>query len=268
MRMKKYMLLMATLVLTSCSNQLIVDGEASEDAVQNPPREINALKEKARWGDSEAYVKLADCYRDGKGVQKDFIGMLTMLSLANDYSEINQMEGYLDRLPENSEYKIIIDCLQKLDQEQTDEPQMSIERLKTSGSPDGYTIEGVYVQEHGDSIEARRLFEIAAEKGSSLAELLLCVPDWRGAEHSNVEELAKLTDKIPWASIILAGIYKSSDDNSADNDMAAYYYLKADKHACLTKNGARWLLRYHRNGGNLHLNASDIERLQILANKD
>jgi hypothetical protein len=53
-----------------------------------------------------------------------------------------------------------------------------------------------------------------------------------------------------------------------DNAMAAYYYLEADKRSCLTKSGARWLLNYLRDGGNLNMRAKDLERLQILADED
>ena len=53
-----------------------------------------------------------------------------------------------------------------------------------------------------------------------------------------------------------------------DDEMAAYYYLKADKQACLTKNGAKWLVNYIRNNGDLHLSPSDVERLQILAGEN
>lgn len=38
--------------------------------------EYHYYLEKARWGDADAYVKLADCYRNGVGVKMDFMGSL------------------------------------------------------------------------------------------------------------------------------------------------------------------------------------------------
>ena len=41
--------------------------------------------EKARWGDADTYVKLADCYRNGVDVKADFMGMTAMLAMAEQY---------------------------------------------------------------------------------------------------------------------------------------------------------------------------------------
>ena len=258
--MKKYLFLMVAVVLAGCADQTLVENVAGEKAEQALASEMKALKEKARWGDSQAYLKLADCYRDGKGVKKDFVGMLTMATLANDYSDTNQMDACLEAVPEDSEYKLLVDCIHLFEQNQMDEARPLIEQAIANGSPDGYTLKGVTVLERGDSLEAKRLFELAAEKGSSLAELLLCLSGGSGM-NPNTEKLAALTDKIPWVYNILAGEYASKNDDAS----AAYYYLKADKEACLTRFGARWLWGYMDYGADLNLSSVDKERIQILA---
>ena len=83
--MKKYLFLVMTLVLVSCTNQMVVDEVAGEHAQQTSESNVATLMEKARWGDGQAYVKLADCYRDGKGVKQDFVNMLAMASFADEY---------------------------------------------------------------------------------------------------------------------------------------------------------------------------------------
>lgn len=260
------MALMATSVLLSCTDQFSLDGVAKELPHVTHSSEFQMLKEKAKWGDGQAYLKLADCYRDGRGVKQDFIGMLSMASLADDYGGIKRMEEYLDSLPKDSEYKLIIDCVEKLEHKQTEEAQILIERIAESGSPEGYAVKGISALEQGDSLEAVRLFEHATENGSSFAELLLCIFDWRDAMNPNNERLEALANRIPWVYYTLAetyiGIrgYPMTDDN-----MAAYYYLKADQQACLSKSGAKWLLNYLRNGGDLQLSTTDLERLRILA---
>ena len=70
--MKKIIGMFAVLVLVSCSDQYMVEGVTEDTAVIPPVSEIDVLKEKARWGDGEACLKLADCYRDGIGVKADF----------------------------------------------------------------------------------------------------------------------------------------------------------------------------------------------------
>lgn len=120
--------------------------------------------------------------------------------------------------------------------------------------------------ERGDTQEGVRLIEQAATAGSTFAELLQCVPDWRGATNPDLDKLAALSDKIPFVNAILAKMYTGYEDENLQNDqLAAYYYLKADEKACLGKRGARWLLGYHRSGGKLSLSERDIQRLRILA---
>ena len=76
--MKKYLFLLIARVLAGCTDQLMMETVVGEYAGQTSASEVTTLLEKARWGDGEAYVKLADCYRDGKGVKQDFINMLAM----------------------------------------------------------------------------------------------------------------------------------------------------------------------------------------------
>lgn len=262
--MKKYLFLMVAVVLAGCADQTLVENVAGEKAELALVSEVNALKEKARWGDGQAYLKLADCYRDGKGVKKDFVGMLCMATLASDYSDFNQMDAYLETIPEDSEYKLLVDCIHLFEQNKMEEALPLIERAIANGSPDGYALKGVTVLEHGDSLEAKRLFELAAEKGSSLAELLLCLSGGSRDMNPNTEKLAALTEKIPWVYNILAGEYASKNDDAS----AAYYYLKADREACLTRRGAMWLWGYMDYGADLNLSPTDKERIQILADID
>lgn len=269
MRMKKILYVIMVLALVSCADQLTMEEEVLvEKTEMTSTNEIQTLLERGKWGDGNAYLQLANCYRDGKGVKRDFIGMLTMASLAEDYKGIFQMREYLDSLPKDSEYKLFIDCVEKFEQKQTEEAHALLERIATNDTPDGYAIQGIAVLEHGDTIEAKRLFEYATEKGSNFAELLLCIPDWRSELYPSIERLAALTDKIPWINNLLAKIYAGKKGyNIKDDKMTAYYYLKADKQACLSKEGAQWLLNYLRDNGDLDVTPSDVERFQILADE-
>lgn len=85
--MKKVFFMMIPLLLMGCANQELVDLDMAGDLTKNAPAsEIDVLMEKARWGDGEACLKLADCYRDGIGVKPDFVRMMSMVSMADDQS--------------------------------------------------------------------------------------------------------------------------------------------------------------------------------------
>ena len=264
--MKKYLFLVMTLVLVSCTDQMMVDEVAGEHAQQTPESNVATLMEKARWGDGEAYVKLADCYRDGKGVKQDFINMLAMASFADEYGGISRMEDYISSLPEESEYRLVFDTMEKVCGNKQEEGLAMADKLIERNCAEGYTVKGIILSEQGNREEGKHLLERAAEKGSGFAELYLCIPDLKTKQNTDIDRLTALAERMPLANASLAKIYTGKDNpDLKDEQLAAYYYMKADEKACLSKDGARWLLAYHRNGGNLQLGAKDIERLELLA---
>lgn len=266
--MMKYLLLIVSVLLAmfSCTDNQLLDENAGNLSELSSTNEVSALIEKARWGDGQAFVKLADCYRDGKGVKQDFVGMLTMLAQADEYGGISNMEDYLKTMLEGSDIKLIFDAVENYERKNVEEATSMYEEFIAKGCPDGFAIQGIMTMERGDTLEGVRLIEQAATAGSTFAELLQCVPDWRGATNPDLDKLAALSDKIPFVNAILAKMYAGYEDENLQNDqLAAYYYLKADEKACLGKRGARWLLGYHRSGANLSLSERDIQRLQILA---
>lgn len=257
------MLVTAVMVMAGCSNQKFVDEALYDGARLSTENEFANLIEKARWGDGQAFLKLADCYRDGKGVEKDFVGMFSMVILADRTGSHKSIENYLKSMPEDSEYRIILEAMNHIEKDRVEEAQSLAEQLITRGSSDGYTIQGVTVIESGDTLGGRSLLEKAAVQGSNLASLILCMPDWRENQTTDVEKLKALTEKMPYVNMILARIYAGL----TDEQLAIHYLLKADKHACLNKRGAKWLLKYQQNVGGLPLSEKDIQRLQILAGK-
>ena len=266
--MKKYMfaIMAMLLALISCTDSQFLNENVGKPTKLSSQNEINALIEKARWGDGQAFVKLADCYRDGKGVKRDFVGMLAMAAQADNYCGISNMNDYLKTLPEGSDFKLIVDAVDNYEKKNMDEATSMFEQLTAKGSPDGYALQGIIAMERGDTLEGVRLIEQAASAGSTFAVVLQCFPDWRGATNPDLGKLAALSDSIPFVNTILGKIYSGSEDEKLQNDqLAAHYFLKADEKACLGKRGARWLLNYYRNGGNLPLSERDIQRLQILA---
>ena len=68
------------LFLASCSEQQIMEEMASltklteqKRLTVSPQDSVMSLLYQARWGDGSAYLKLADCYRDGISVKQHII---------------------------------------------------------------------------------------------------------------------------------------------------------------------------------------------------
>ena len=157
--MKKYLfaIMAVLLAMVSCTDNQFLDENAGNLSELSSTNEVSALIEKARWGDGQAFVKLADCYRDGKGVKQDFVGMLTMLAQADEYGGISNMEDYLKTLPEGSDFKLIFDAMDNYEKKNEDEATAKLEQLIAKGSPDGNAIQGIMTMERGDTLEGIRL---------------------------------------------------------------------------------------------------------------
>ena len=266
--MKKNLFVFVTMVmsLVSCTDQQLVDELAVNKAASPTASEFKTLLEQARWGDGQAYVKLADCYREGKGVKQDFINMLGMVSFAGDFGGVRRMEDYVSALPEESAYKLVFDAMERFSDHQQEEGLVVAEKLIAQDCLEGYAVKGIILSEQGNREEGSRLLEYAAGQGSGFAELYLCVPDWHNGKNPDIAKLKSLADRMPIANTCLGEIFTGRDDESLKNEqLAAYYYLRADENACLGRDGARWLLHYYHDGGQVELTGKDVERLEILA---
>jgi hypothetical protein len=105
--MKKFIVLMiVAMFVASCSDQQLYDELTNENVIPLNEQKLsesamlNSYLEKARWGDGTAFLKLAECYHDGIGVKPDFVGMMSMLAMADQYGVSNKaIDSYLVALP-------------------------------------------------------------------------------------------------------------------------------------------------------------------------
>mgnify|MGYP002762762509 FL=1 len=264
--------LIMILLLASCSEQQVMEETLSSQKLTEqkgmtvtPQDSIKSLLYQARWGDGSAYLKLADCYRDGIGVKKDFFGMITMAHMAEWRGAINRMDDYIYGLPDGHEYKtlfLFMDGYKSYIQEGTD----SVEHvLSNNGSPEAKTLLGIITLDKGDTISGMNMVKDAAEQGCSLAELLLTIPDWKGRLRADATKLGIIAHRVPLAYLILGDLYYEPDDNGKSNkQLAVEYYMKAEEHAVLDRHGAERVLDYYRNGGIVQLTEDDIKRLELI----
>ena len=147
-------------MIVSCSEKDVYNDivDAQEIMGKAPVTDqYSVLLKKARWGDAEAYVKLANCYRDGKGVKQDFINMLAMVSLADEYSSLSRMEDYFAALPEDSEYKLVFDAMEMFHKNKPEESLAMVEKMIEKDYVEGYTAKGLILYEQGNREEGKRL---------------------------------------------------------------------------------------------------------------
>lgn len=260
------------LFLASCSEQHLQEDRLASSkvgeqkgVVKAPRDSVLLLLHQARWGDGSAYLKLADCYRDGFGVKKDFFGMITMANMAESRGGINRIDDYIYGLPDGSDYKtlfLLMDRYKSYIQENTD----SIEQvLRANDSPEAKTLLGMITVDQGDTISGMNLMKEAADQGCSLAEMLLTVPDWKGRLEADATKLSMIADRIPLAYSMLGDLYYEPDENGqTDKKYAVECYMKAEEHAVLGPHGAERVLDYNKNGGYIQLTEDDVKRLELI----
>ena len=267
--MRKYLVFIAVLVLTGCSEQYFENELLVEKTAVTRGVDVASLTEQAKWGSGEAYLKLAQCYHDGNGVKRDFVSMLCMVEMAQQYGAVKSFGDYMQTLPPESEYKLLFDAINHIYDREYDMANAMAERLIEQGCAEGYAVEGILAMERKDSIEVKHYFEQAANMGSNFAELLLCVKDWKNSLDFDIARLILLSDRIPVANLMLAAHYADLTNNEKNYDkMASYFFLKADKSGFLGKKNARWLLNYYKNGGIRTIDDEDFARIKKLAGED
>ena len=269
MAMKKCIILFMAAILASCSDTQLAESIAEvkeselvkEDV--NGSAVINALVERARWGDGQAYLQLADCYRDGIGVKKDFLGMMVMVEQARAHGAIHDEKEYMAQIPDDNDIKRFCNLIDKSSDQLREGKDSIMEQLATIDSPDAHALFGVLCVESGDSIRGYEIIRDASERGSDFAALLNALPDWKGNIQPDKVKLEQLAERIPLAYNLLGKLSLKPDENGMiDERKVAYYYMKADEHALLSRREARWLLAYHQDVGIPQLTESDVKRLE------
>ena len=269
MAMKECIILFMVAILASCSDtqlaESIADVKESELVKENATgsADIKALVERARWGDGQAYLQLADCYRDGIGVKKNFLGMLAMVEQARVHGAIHDEMEYVTKIPEDNDIKRFCDLMDKSCSQLIEEKDSVMVQLATIDSPDVLAMYGVLCVESGDSIRGFEIIRDASERGSDFAALLNALLDWKGNIQPDKMKLEQLAERIPLAYKLLGKLSLKPDENGiVDERKVAYYYMKADEHALLSQREAKWLLAYHKDVSIPELTDSDVKRLE------
>ena len=259
------------LLIAGCSEQDVYNDIVDAPSIMNEAPatdQYSDLLEQARWGNSDAYLKLAGFYHDGIGVKADFMGMMSMLAMADQYgASPKSTDSYLLSLPEADNTKLIIEAFASLDRKNTYKTDSLTEILIANGSAEGYALKGILQIERGDTLGGKQTIQTSADMGSSFARLLLCAVPMPGSKNNtlDMDMLKDLSVSTPLASKLLGDYYSGYEKGyTEDEHLAAYFYKKADEQGCLGKRPARYLINYYERNG-INIEPKEMERLRILS---
>ena len=257
------------MMMAGCAEQQVFDDIALDAPEQVTKTEnFNDLMAQARWGDGNAYLKLAEYYINGKnGTKPDFMATISMLTMAEEYGAISRPSEYLSNLPENDNTRMAFEAIESVNNRQEEKGMELADLLIEKGCVDGYALRGYALMEKGDTIEAIRLATLAAEQGSTLGRALqYVIPYAHMSDMPDESIMLPIAEAVPIFYLFMAEEYdKHLAEHPENDEKVARFYLKADKNGCLDKRGAEWLLSYKECGNELPLSETDILRLLKLA---
>ena len=202
---------------------------------------VEIYRERARQGDVKAYEKLAWCYENGVGVEKDFINMMGMFELASEMSGSNSLYFFLQsqighQVAEMSvkvQNNDTIGALEILDQVTQEWPSFRL-HIKA------------YNAKNRD--ELQRIYEPEVKNGDKLARLVLAsMAADSVCSDTCISELEEVAAYAPMMYNKLGRIYMGNPDSMrTDINRAIDYFRKADEYAMLSRKGAKGLLECYR----------------------
>ena len=266
--MKRICFYFVALLFVACTDEQYLSEAVVEHAAEsNLNSEFDTYLEKARWGDADAYIKLADCYRDGVGVEPDFMNMLCMLAMADEYGKCISEADYVKQLPSGHEFRMLFDAVDLVYKAEYEKANQIADEMIARNMADGYSAKGISLTEQGDTLNGKTHIQTAAEKGSTLASLLIAARlNWKNLENADVDRLIELSEKLPTANYLLVNLcFEKSGNGMMDNAQIAHYLVKADKKGMLSRRAAGWLLGYYDIGAIIQLTDKDVERLRVLS---
>lgn len=263
----KNVMIVLTLMLVGCSGyQEIEDVTDTRTAAPQIDQKVANLIEKVRHNDSKAYLELADCYREGIGVEKDFLNTVFMVFLAEDYGAIDKVENYFLNLSEDNYYGTLFKLLDKPYYYETNQVDSIFNVATGIKKSDLLAMHGLIDVQFGDSVRGFEKMGLAAANGSSLGILLSCFNDYKLISVSP-EKLTAIAERVPIAYILLGNIYIGVIDSNEEinRKRAAEYFLKADEFGLLTKRRALWLYNYLKDNSEIKTSEQELQRIRTLA---
>ena len=269
--MKKCFIAIMAVVFAGCTNQGLIDGEADvretepvktevHGSSETESSEMTAIVDRARWGDGQAYLQLADRYRLGIGMNKDFFGVLYLSFLAFEHGGIKDEKEYIAGL-EDSECKTFLGLINLSRDVRKERKDSILAVLNAMEGADAMAFAGAATIAGGDTIAGMELIDKSVGQGSTMAKMVKMFKFTEGKEKPDVDSLLRMAGEAPLLYSMLVEEYRYKDDEESKR-IAAYCCKEAEKHALLRVRDARWLLDYYRDGGDVQLTDEDVRRLE------
>lgn len=264
---------MASLLIfhTSCDDSVMeLKSTGAEIRTLAVDKKVSDLIQQARKGDAEAYKSLAQCYKDGDGVEKSWFNMMCMYLAYCDRTG-QDLEEIIKTFDADDIYMVISDIIDKSSNDE--KAKASLELLKRISPAEAMAVEAAREAILAkDKASAMSLMREAEDEGSEMAGIYQVAYYKETNDTVALTEcLLRIADKYPFYYLFLGDIY--ADKYQETNDLsyikrAIECYYNADEYGMLVPKYAYILYRIYNNFGKdglLQYDEQEMERLKMLA---
>ncbi len=263
--------MVSLLVFHTTCNASVMDLESPDTEIKTRAAEqrVQNLIQQARQGDVEAYNSLALCYRDGDGVEKNWLNMICMYSIYSQKTG-RDIKDIVELFDEGHHFRLLFEIMDS--PSFNEELEAKLERLKQSAPAEAKAIEAAkkaFSMEEATS--ALSTIREAEDEGSELAVIFQVIYYDKAEDKTGLEEyLTRIVEKYPFFNLLLGESYAQKYSETEDFSYiqkAIECYYKADAHGMLVPKFANLLwgmYDYFGQKGMLEYDEQEIERLKVL----
>ena len=200
---------------------------------------IEFYTEKARHGESEAYLKLAECYHLSEmGLEQRIIKMALMGTMAEMYGATPSFRTVFESLEDGDSVRMVYDITKMVGEHQYNEALAKGRDLECDAVP-YELVEGFIAMEKNQMEEAMKKFMALKGKGNKIACIFVAI-----LQH-DMETMSVAAEAFPWLYNEMARMnIEQGESSESQIRVAEKYYRMADEQACLDREGVHFMLRY------------------------
>lgn len=231
-------LLIAVIIVYVCGCSQNTLHHIGRDALTDS---LAVYREQARMGDSTAYLRMAELWLQDENVERGTLWALSMAAQAEEWEAIESWREWGLSMPKYLPVHHVTEVLTDIAYHRFDEARAKSKRLSNSGfHPDW--IEAVIALENHKEEDAKAISQRMIDDGCLMGRVLYCLLT------NDRDSMMAVADELPMFYISLAEKARCEEHGNDPDELSENvpkYYLKADEHACLNREGARTLLAYY-----------------------
>ncbi|MGI6218832.1 MAG: hypothetical protein ACOYJE_03075 [Bacteroidaceae bacterium] len=271
-------LLVGALCLSGCK-QYTYEVTARNSGMQTASanNDVNVFIEQARQGNTQACLSLANCYRDGDGVESSFFNMLTMYGIYCRRSGIDLESINSYPIPENHRYRLLMNLISDKPEFKSDEINKNLTKMELTLPVEAKVMhELIRFNSDQDTVRCIEAMEKIDQEGSEIAAIIrLFLLEQYNDTVLYEQCLNRLVDRFPFVYLKLGDLhmhrYHYEGHDFVNVQKAVKAYQKADEYGMLPPRYAMCLLEIYRHWipkGKLQCDDSELLRLEKLARID